>query len=215
MRTSILLATTLFAAMSANAQAYTSEPGTYRQGGTYAIHPSTDARTCATLCGADETCKAWSFQRETSLGPAQCELKSSVGRSTTNPLMISGISPRLTGASISQVAGSDTLLGGPADNVIRARIVRSAPAKLAAPEVIAPVVQHGETIFETIAPVLLIKPDVSVQIEAASNESEIAEPETPAGLIAPAPNMKPAVADTTQNTVPPHQRLRERDRSDR
>ena len=212
MRLSVLFAATSFSCMAAQAQSYTSEPGTYRLGGTYSISPSSDAETCAANCAADEVCKAWSFQRETGLGPAQCELKNSVGRSAENPLMVSGISPRLTGASLSPAAGSDTLLGGPAENVLRASTVRSAPAKLAAPEPIAPILQEGNIIFESepVAPIRLSNPEIIVEMSAAKDETKNPDPETSVQPVAPAPNLKPVAAGASQGTGAPYQRLRGR-----
>ncbi len=67
------------------------EPVTYRFGGTYRIEKAADATACATLCGGDRHCRAWSFV--VLGGDRRCELKSTVGQSQLDPAATSGISP--------------------------------------------------------------------------------------------------------------------------
>lgn len=131
MRMLLPLAVLAFIAGTSSAQdTYSNQENTYRYGGTYSTVTIGTATSCSALCGQDQTCQAWSFRRETgALGSAVCELKSTIGSAVKNPLMTSGINPRL--ASIGQAAprripSVDTLLGGPV----------SAPAAIPATNVI-------------------------------------------------------------------------------
>ena len=131
MRSLISLATLVLIASPAAAQ-HEGEVGTYRYGGTYNTVGTGSAGSCAALCNEDEICKAWSFQRATAgLGDASCELKSTIGRSVSNPLMTSGINPRL--ATVGQarqrrLPSTDTLLGAPDSSPSLKTIVRNSTA---------------------------------------------------------------------------------------
>jgi len=143
MRTLISLATLALVASSATAQqSEAGEENTYRYGGTYSTVGAGSAASCAALCNQDQTCMAWSFQRATEgLGEASCELKSTIGRSISNPLMTSGINPRI--ATVGQarqrrIPSTDTLLGAPvaissANTVVRNSTASSQPAALRPP----------------------------------------------------------------------------------
>lgn len=98
--TAILLAAALFAAPAfadkKEKKGPVFEPNTYRFGGTYSVSSSRSASQCAAACGRDGRCVSWSFvDLPGASGPNSCELKSTAGRSETNPSSISGISPRI------------------------------------------------------------------------------------------------------------------------
>ncbi len=118
MRIFISLATLALITSGVSAQQpYSNEPNTYRYGGTYKTVNASTADSCASLCGQEQTCLAWSYQRQTrGFGGSHCELKSTIGRAVNNPLMISGISPQLSSqgqASRRSLRSAGTLLGGP------------------------------------------------------------------------------------------------------
>ncbi|MEO1406960.1 MAG: PAN domain-containing protein [Pseudomonadota bacterium] len=117
MRASILIAATVALAGSAIAEddGYSYEQKTYRYGGTYSVVSAEHAAECASSCGFDGACKAWSFQRETEgLGLARCELKNTIGKREENALMVSGLSPRLSdyGNAPTDEKDGGELLGG-------------------------------------------------------------------------------------------------------
>lgn len=119
MRTLTSLTTVALLAGMAGAQSAPYEDNTYRYGATYRIVATGSAASCIALCAQDQVCQAWSFQRATqSLGGALCELKATIGPAVNNPLMTSGISPRLANArhgarSSHPIQTSPSLLGGP------------------------------------------------------------------------------------------------------
>ncbi|MEL7481826.1 MAG: PAN domain-containing protein, partial [Pseudomonadota bacterium] len=91
----------LLATPIAGEEGFSHEQNTYRFGGTYKMFSGESADECAIACELDGKCKAWSFQRETAgLGAARCELKRTIGPQEANPLMISGISPRLSNVGV-------------------------------------------------------------------------------------------------------------------
>ena len=144
MRTFISIATFAVIASGASAQqTYSNEPNTYRYGGTYKTVNASTANSCASLCGQEQVCLAWSYQRQTrGFGGARCELKSTIGRAVNNPLMISGISPQLS--SQGQTAqrspqSTGTLLGGPSTRAPQTYIRNSnASTRLTAPSALTP-----------------------------------------------------------------------------
>ena len=138
MRILLPAAATLIFCMSASAQSYSYEPDTYRHGGTYSTTISGSPDACAQACGADQKCLVWSFRKpDTAAGPAQCELKQSIGHAEENALMISGVSPRFSSDQQAYVPPSaDDLLGGETANVERAPeafTVRATPSPRPAP----------------------------------------------------------------------------------
>ena len=115
--TAILLAAAFFAAPAfadkKDSKGPVFEPNTYRFGGTYSVLSSRSASQCSATCGQDSRCLSWSFvDVPGASGQNACELKSTVGRSETNPTSISGISPRIeTRYQPSPYRGGSTLLG--------------------------------------------------------------------------------------------------------
>ena len=98
--TAILLAAALFAAPAfadkKEKKGPVYEPNTYRFGGTYSVLESRSASQCSATCGRDGRCLAWSFvDLPGASGQNSCELKSTLGKSETNPTSVSGISPRI------------------------------------------------------------------------------------------------------------------------
>lgn len=93
-----LLAAAVIAAPAFAEQEHTGpiyEPDTYRFGGTYSVVGSGSASQCASTCGQDNNCLAWSFvDLPGTSSKFACELKSTTGRAEINPTSISGISPR-------------------------------------------------------------------------------------------------------------------------
>jgi len=72
------------------------EPNTYRFGGTYSVVSSQSPTQCATACGRDTNCLAWSFLDLPGASiQNSCELKTSLGKSEVNPSATSGISPKI------------------------------------------------------------------------------------------------------------------------
>ena len=143
MRILLPAAAALIFCMSASAQSqpesYSFEPDTYRHGGTYSTANAGSADSCSQLCRTDRKCVVWSYRKpNTAAGPSQCELKQSIGHAEHNPLMTSGMSPRLSSQqeAIIPAAGSD-LLGGtsspapvPARPAPRPRAATAAPTQL-------------------------------------------------------------------------------------
>ena len=144
MRTFISIATFAVIASGASAQqTYSNEPNTYRYGGTYKTVNASTPNSCASLCGQEQVCLAWSYQRQTrGLGGARCELKSTIGRSVNNPLMVSGVSPQLSsqGQAVQRSPQSTgTLLGGPGTRAPQTFIRNSnASTRLTAPKALTP-----------------------------------------------------------------------------
>jgi|GEM_PF-4438658 len=120
------------AAQSQSQGQYSHEQNTYRTGTPYQTVSIGSVTSCAALCGQDQTCKAWSFQRRTALGPASCELKANIGRAEANPLMVSGINPRIASegqASVQRrIPSVDTLLGGPTTRPVPTASTGTIPA---------------------------------------------------------------------------------------
>ncbi len=81
-------------AVAQDAQTPSYEPDTRRFGGTFIREAAPSPTACATRCGAEKFCTAWTYLRSTS-GDADgtCELKSVMGGKTYDPLATSGVSP--------------------------------------------------------------------------------------------------------------------------
>lgn len=210
MRTFLTLAGFALIASAANTASaqdqYSHEPNTYRFGTPYQIVGASSHTSCAALCGQDQVCKSWSFQRATSLGPSQCELKSSIGRAEANPLMISGINPRIASegqALQRRIPSINTLLGAPTaqapiNTVVRNRTASSLPAtpRPFTPRLQAPPAPRG-LIRATPVPtppqnVRTFTPPPAPQIQQALPARPIAAPATrpalrPAPVAAPTP----------------------------
>lgn len=98
--TAIMLAAAIFAAPAfAEKKEKTGpvyEPNTYRFGGTYSVTSSLSPSQCSSTCGRDSRCLAWSFVNTPGAANKNaCELKSTVGKSESNPTATSGISERI------------------------------------------------------------------------------------------------------------------------
>ena len=160
---------------------YSHEPNTYRTGTSYQTVSIGSVTSCAALCGQDQTCKAWSFQRRTALGPASCELKANIGRAEANPLMVSGINPRIASQGQAnptrRIPSADTLLGGPT-----ARAVTAAPSgTIQAPSAPFSVTRNNTTNSRPVAPT---RPPAPIAPTAPTRQ---APPPPPIRLIAPPP----------------------------
>lgn len=221
MRMLLSLASFALIAGTAAAQQYSHEPNTYRYGATYKIANANSPSSCANLCASDRVCRSWSFQRATQgLGSASCELKAVVGKAVKNPLMTSGINPRL--ASVGQARGispstSGTLLGAPATrapvNVIRNNTVTAAPRPLRpAP---APIIRQAPApVRSAPAPVRRVVPaPAQPQLRSGEFISPVAPPPAsvqrtlppPPQIAAPVrsvPSLPPAAPSNQRVNVP-------------
>ena len=115
MRFLVPSAAILVCALGASAQSYSNEPNTYRHGGTYSTLQSHSEQSCAESCRADTNCLAWSFLKpHTGIAASTCELKQTVGNAEENPLMTSGVSPRLSSQhqAAPRPEPTNNLLGG-------------------------------------------------------------------------------------------------------
>lgn len=165
---------------------YSHEQNTYRTGTPYQTVSIGSVTSCAALCGQDQTCKAWSFQRQTSIGPASCELKANIGRAEANPLMVSGINPRIASegqASIQRrIPSVDTLLGGPTS-----RPVSAAPTgTIQAPRAPFTIIRNNTANSRPAAPA---RPPVPIAPIAPIRQ---APPPPPIRQVAPPPSVRPA-----------------------
>lgn len=208
MRALFTLAALALALSGADAQTYSHEPNTYRHGGTYAVVGANSAESCARQCDRDQICLAWSFQRATrDLGNARCELKQTTGRAQTNPLMISGISPRLSAqGQATQIRRPSGLLGAPtrpANNIIRQNV---APAPLSTPAgrtVITPRPAPAPRPAPTPAPAPTFTP-APIQAAPVQTPPQPVAPPTP-----PATTQDRINVPVTQEPLPPGAILRE------
>lgn len=216
MRTFVSFATfALFASAAAAQQPYSNEPNTYRYGGTYKTVNASTANSCSSLCGQEQTCQAWSFQRPTrGYGGAKCELKSTIGRAVNNPLMISGINPRIAAQGQSAprtVVSSDNILLGAPTTRQPATVVRNATASAPVPLAPAPVTRAPITrVPVTRAPIVrAAPPPAPAPIIRATPTPPPVRQFTPAPLPpAPAPIVRAVPSQVPAPTPAPIQTLR-------
>lgn len=230
--TFLALAATLASGL-ANAQTYSYEQGTYRQGTTHSFSQTEDAAACAAACGADAACLAWNYQRETGLGPASCELKSSLGRSQSNPLMVSGVAPRIANQGFGPTPRDENGLlgGGPMETLSSASLASAAPTLVVpqAPtrkpvpasdtEIVAPVVEALPTpvIAPTPEPETLAEPVSAAAQPVSAPEAGVipdaaapVAPAAPTAPVAPVAEPTPDVAEAPTKPSAPYSRLRSR-----
>ena len=199
MRIFISIATFAVIASGASAQqTYSNEPNTYRYGGTYKTVNASTPNSCASLCGQEQVCLAWSYQRQTrGFGGARCELKSTIGRAVNNPLMISGISPQLSSqgqAAQRSPQSTGTLLGGPSTQAPQTFIRNSSTSTpLSAPRALtpapAPVQRPAPPPVQTFT-----SPQPAPTIRAIPQPAplqNIAPPPPPAAVRPAQPNLQP------------------------
>ena len=197
--TAILLAAALFAAPAfadkKEKKGPVFEPNTYRFGGTYSVLSSRSASQCSTTCGRDARCLSWSFvDLPGASGQNSCELKSTIGKSETNPTATSGISPRLEKRyQPSPYRDASTLLGAqtPSPSATTRRVQNSTVRKQAEVPALRTTTSTKRVALPKPAPKYVAAPAAPVTI-SSSPPKRIAAPAAPATMTASKPATRKA-----------------------